>query len=220
MSLVNTNRSIRLAAAILAACSAARSAHAQSPDRPGSAATASKPTPRTSAFCVQGRPIAQCLSFAVMELPIGARVIHTQRSASHGAGDAYVGLELGAMVNRSETSAIGATISAAASAADSHFSISARSRTWLSDRSYRDVSLGVLATGTTGRRAAYGLTGTVGTGYSDLIGVFAGADFGFLGGAPRASLHAGARIGSYATLSLFGLAAALLAVGGGIHEDT
>jgi hypothetical protein len=219
MSLVNTNRAAWFATIALVANLSGQALLAQRSPSPAVPA-ARKPIDLSKPFCIQGQSISKCRSFAIIELPIGARVIHTLRSESHSVGDAYFGLELGGMVNRSETRAIGATISAAAAAEESHFSVSARSRTWLSDRSYRDVSLGLLATGTSTRGTAYGLTGTVGTGYSDLIGVFAGADVGFLGGTPRASLHAGARLGSYVTLGLVALAAALLTAGQPFHEGT
>jgi hypothetical protein len=219
MSLVNTSKAAWFAAIALVANFGGQALLAQRPSSPADPA-ARKPIDLSKPFCIQGQPISKCRSFAIIELPIGGRVIHTLRSERHDLGDAYVGFELGGMVNRSETRAIGATISAAAAAEESHFSVSARSRTWLSDRSYRDVSLGLLATGTSTRGTAYGLTGTVGTGYSDLIGVFVGGDFGFLGGTPRASLHAGARLGSYATLGLAALAAALLVAGQPFHDDT
>ena len=127
-STVKKGMIIRLAATIVAVGSFGRTIGAQS--QPPTQVAQKQAVP--AAFCIRGQPIQRCRSFAIIELPIGARVAHTLRSDNSGVADAYAGLELGGMVNRSETHAIGGTVSAAYSGGDSHFSVSARSRTWFS----------------------------------------------------------------------------------------
>ena len=178
-----------------------------------------RPIRPASSFCLGGNRIGRCRSFAIVEIPIGARLARSLRSESGGVGDTYVGLELGGMVNRDDVHAIGASVSGAASAGESYVAINARSRTWFS-KSYRDLSAGILAMRSSGHSSAYGLTASASSAYSDLIGVWAKADAGLIGGPPRVSVHAGVRLGSYSALSVIGLAAALLALGGGIQEGT
>jgi hypothetical protein len=182
-------------------------------------ATTRRPTRPASQFCLGGHRIERCRSFAIVEIPIGVRLARSLRSETGGLGDAYFGLELGGMLNRDDVHAIGASVSGAFSAGESYVAINARSRTWFS-KSYRDLSAGVVAMKSTRHLPAYGLTASASSAYSDLIGVWAKTDIGLIGGPPRVSVHAGVRLGSYASLSLIGLAAALLVLGGGIHEDT
>jgi len=188
------------------------------PPRPDTATTR-RPIRPASPFCLGGNRIGRCRSFAIVEIPIGARLARSLRSESGGVGDAYFGLELGGMVNRDDGHAIGASVSGAGSAGESYFAINARSRTWFS-KSYGDLSAGVLAMGSKGHSPAYGVTASASSAYSDLIGVWAKADVGLIGGPPRVSVHAGMRLGSYAALSVIGLAAAILALGGGIQDGS
>jgi len=172
-----------------------------------------------STFCLRGARIGKCRSFAIVEIPIGGRLVRSLRPESPGVGDAYVGLEVGGMVNRDDVHAIGAGITGAASAGESYFGISARSRTWVSSKWYKDLSAGVVAMGSTGHSTAYGLTASASSGYSDVLGIWAAANVGLIGDPRRVSVHAGGRIGSYAALSIIGLAVAILALGG-YHDGT
>jgi hypothetical protein len=210
MSLVNTNKTALFVAIALAASLARHSVLAQQPLSPAGP-TAREPIEPSNDFCFRGQPLGKCKSFAIFELPFGYRLAHSNPSIQ-GNGEAFVGLEVGAMVNRSETNAIGAAISAASSGGDSHFSIDARSRRWLSKREYGDASLGLLGAGIHGRPMAYGLTGSVGFGYADIIGAWVGADVAPIGGPRHAAIHAGLRLGSYATITAIGIGAGLLAL--------
>src|SRR5262245_4843298 len=129
---------------------AAISSHALfAQSRPPSADTATtrRPTRPASGFCLGGDRIGRCRSFAIVEIPIGTRLAHSLRPETGGNGDAYVGLELGGMVNRDDRHAIGASVTRAAAAGESFVAITARSRTWFSPKSYRDLSAGVVAMG-------------------------------------------------------------------------
>jgi hypothetical protein len=214
--LVNAKNLARLAAVALVAAFSSDMLLAQV--RPPSTGTATRrPIRPASAFCLRGGRFAQCRSFAIVEIPIAARLAHTLQSTSPGIGDAYFGLELGGMVNRDDSHAFGASIAGGVAAGESHLSVNVRTRTWFSGASYRDLSAGLLAMGTSGHATAYGLTARAGSGYLDLIGVWAGADVALIGGPPRASLHAGVRLGSYVAMSVVGLASALLGLSGGLQ---
>jgi hypothetical protein len=167
-------------------------------------------------FCLRGAPIQRCRTFAIVEAPIGANVGSTLRTEARGFGDAYLGLELGGMVNRDDAHAVGGSVAAGIHGGESHVSITARSRKWFSGKTYRDLSAGVVAMGG-GRATAYGLTARAGSGFADLIGVWAGADVGLIGGPPRASVHVGVRLGTYPAIAVTGLAVAILGAmqGGG-----
>jgi hypothetical protein len=213
--LVNAKSLIWLGAVVVVAAISSDAVLAQGRVPSAGAAAARRPMVPARAFCLRGDRIGRCKSFAIVELPIAARLAQTLRSESGGVGDAYFGLELGGMVNRDESHAIGVSIAGAGSAGEAYVAINVRSRTWFSGKSYRDLSVGVLGMGSSGHSNAYGLTATAGSGYSDLIGVWAGASAGLIGGPPRASVHAGVRLGSYVTTGLIGLVGALVALNGG-----
>lgn len=220
MRLVNAKKLVWRPMIVLMVAFSSRALFAQRLPAPTGTATTRQPVRPASAFCLHGARIDQCRSFAIFEIPIGGRLVRSLRPESAGVGDAYVGLELGAMVNRDDSHAIGATVTGAASAGESYFAINARSRTWVSSKWYNDLSAGVVAMGSTGHSTAYGLTAGASSGYSDILGIWVAANVGLIGEPRRVSVHAGGRLGSYAALSVIGLAVAILALGGGIHDGT
>jgi hypothetical protein len=154
-----------------------------------------QPIRRASVFCVGSGRIGQCRSFAIVEIPVGIRLARSQHAESGGFGDAYAGLELGGMVNRDDSHAIGASVTGTVSGGESYLAINGRSRTWFSTNSHRDLSAGVVGMWSNGNSTAYGLTASASSAYAGLIGVWARADVGLIGAPPRVSVHAGVHIG-------------------------
>jgi hypothetical protein len=109
----------------------------------------------------------------------------------------HVTWEFGAMKNRGAKSAVGATVLLGTDATSGRFGVKGRYRRWLSPQGIAlDLGAGVLRGGTAGSDRSAIITSDASVNYFDYGALTARAEFARVNGDPRASLFAGARLGS------------------------
>jgi hypothetical protein len=178
------------------------------------AAAARAQTPES--FCFRGRPLKRCHAFAIFEGTLAKRVVGTSRSEPLFTDSntriridelpSHVSWNLGAMVNRDSSHAIGGMFELGVADPGWRVAIKARRRVWTPEGDSFDLSAGPIVlqetTHIAGTANAYGITADAAIGTSDVLGVTLGTDVVWLSsGRPRAAIHGGLRLGSYATVA-------------------
>lgn len=186
------------------------------------AAVAQAQAKKEPSFCFRGRPLPTCGAFLILEPGASGQVVRAGgipiASPSNSKDpNGFVTIDLGAMVNRPDRSAIGATAELGVGQRSSRrLALELRRRQWLSDRIAFDLGAGPVEIN--GREsfvplqpgAGYGATAHAGLVLMDLATVTTSVDL-VQGRRTQLSLSLGGRLGSYAgvatTLVLTGLGA-------------
>jgi hypothetical protein len=177
-----------------------------------------------SSFCFRGRALPKCGAFALFELTGTARLVgtsHIDRTSltpnfQFPVEDlpSYLSWGLGAMVNRDSAHAIGGTLELGVSEPGWRFAIKARRRTWDRQGGSLDFTAGGLVAqeraANGARQRSYGITAGSAAGLGDVLALTLDADVVRTSSErPRAAVHGGIRLGSYAAIG----ATTLLLVG-------
>jgi hypothetical protein len=190
------------------------------------AAQAPLPAPVTSPFCFRGRPLPICDSFLLFEFGGNGRLFTThqvpggQQVDVAEAGNGFAALDIGAMVNRPNGTAVGGSIQIGSEdASRRRLALEARHRTWLTRTLAVDVGAGPLEINTRKSfaplsRGGYGITTHAGLVVMDLATVTTSVDL-VRGQRTQFTLNAGGRLGSYPAAALIFLVSLLAA---GYHD--
>lgn len=173
-------------------------------------------------FCFRGRPLPTCGSFLVLEPGASGQVVRAggipvASPSNNNDPNGFVTIDLGAMVNRPDRTAIGGTVELGIGQRSTRrLALELRRRKWLSDRIAFDLAAGPVEINAKESSvplqpgAAYGATAHAGLVLMDLATVTSSID-AVQGRRMQLSLSLGGRLGSYAgvatTLVLAGLGA-------------
>lgn len=194
----------------------------------GAAALEAQAPPPQQGVCFRAHPIARCRAFVILEVAADARLAGSARTITFNGPDGpirekendltgYLGWEVGAMVNRDSSHAVGAALQiGGASGNGARVALKGRRRWWSGNEMTVDLSAGPLVVGQSAPRGnpsnAYGLTAESAFGYGDLAALTLGADVTRGGTHTASALHAGVRLGSWGAVG----GTALVAIGFGL----
>ena len=168
--------------------------------------------PAQSPFCFRGRPLPKCGAFAIFEVTGAKRLVGTTHLAgfppsqysTEDLGN-YLSWTLGAMSNRDTAHAVGGTLDFGYQEGW-RVAVKARRRTWYPEQGSVDLSAGAIVieerTIDPGHTPAYGITTEAALGSGDVAALTLGADVTWASSDthPRAAIHGGLHLGSYAAL--------------------
>jgi hypothetical protein len=172
-------------------------------------AVAAQAQVQTRPLCFRGQPLPACRTFLLFELgELGqastAAGILPGIPSNREDPNWYGSIDVGAMVNRSDRTAVGGTAEVGVGQGDRRrLALELRRRQWLSDRTAVDLGAGPLELN--GRNsfvplqpgATYGATAHAGLVFMDLATATAATDFAYRGH-PQVTVLFGGRFGSYA----------------------
>jgi hypothetical protein len=185
---------------------------------------------RTHSLCFRGRPLPACQSFVLLEPNGSERFLATRGIPLAGTSNTkdpygFAAIDVGAMVNRPDRTAIGGTVHVGAEPGGRRrLALELRRRRWLTDRIAFDLGAGPLEIN--GRNslvpfqpgAGYGVTSHAGLVLMDLATLTVGADL-VQNRRTQFAPAVGARLGSWASVGTVLAATGLAALVGAALRD-
>jgi hypothetical protein len=170
--------------------------------------------PAAHHLCFRGRPYPECKSYLIFELTGTTRLGGTTRAASSQLGSRgnedlreYLAFDVGHMVNRDATHAVGWSLQGGGTEAGTRFAVKGRRRDWHLNGVTTDLAGGLLAAQEPsinpnhGVQQGYGVTAEAALGVFSLASVMVDADLVRVEGHTAAAAHAGVRLESYTAIA-------------------